>query len=120
MSRALILLGAVAGLSAVAMAAAAAHALPARLDPARLQMVQSAIQMQGWHAPALVATGLWAERGGRLARYAGGACARGRRVCGGAVYGRGCAGGGLARAAPLGGVLLMLGWALLGASALRR
>ena len=65
MQRLWIALGALAGLTAVAMAALAAHGLEAS-DPAALQMVRNAIQMQGWHALALLACGLWAPRGGRL------------------------------------------------------
>jgi uncharacterized membrane protein YgdD (TMEM256/DUF423 family) len=43
-----------AGAMAVAMAAAAAHGLPERLDPPALQMLRNAEQIQGWHALALV------------------------------------------------------------------
>ena len=65
-------LGALAGLTAVAMAAVAAHGLEA-LGPVRVEMVRSGVQMQGWHALALVACGLWAPRGGKLADWAGAA-----------------------------------------------
>ena len=120
MAKFFIVFGALAGLTAVALAAAAAHALPARLDAARLLMVQSAIQMQGWHALALVMTGIWVERGGRLASCAGGAFAVGLLLFCGAVYTLALTGVRLGPLAPTGGVLLMLGWALLGASALAR
>ena len=72
MARLWIGLGALAGLLAVAMAALAAHGLES-IGPARLGMVRSALQMQGWHALALLACGLWAPRGGRLVDWAGGA-----------------------------------------------
>jgi uncharacterized membrane protein YgdD (TMEM256/DUF423 family) len=78
MQRVWIVAGSVAGLTAVAMAALAAHGLADRLDASSLPMVRNAVEMQGWHALALLATGSWAARGG---------------------------------------LLLMLGWALLGASA---
>ncbi len=58
-------LGGLYGAGAVGMAAAAAHALGG-LSPAMLRVVDSGIQMQGWHALALVATGVWAERRGGL------------------------------------------------------
>ncbi len=120
MARLWIALGALAGLLAVAFSAVAAHALPARLDPARLRMVESAIQMQGWHALALVLTGLWVERTGaaRLANLAGLAFSLGLVLFCGAVYALALAGIRLGPTAPTGGILLMLGWLLLGASAL--
>ena len=118
MQRSWIALGSLAGLLAVAMAAVAAHAL-AGLGPARLRMVESAIQMQGWHALALVGCGLWAPRGGRLADLAGAAFLTGLILFCGAVYALGLANVGLGILAPTGGILLMLGWLLLGISALR-
>jgi uncharacterized membrane protein YgdD (TMEM256/DUF423 family) len=117
MHRVWIVTGSLAGLSGVAMAALAAHELPDRLDAASLQMVRSAVQMQGWHALALVLTGTWSPRGGRLAHLAGAAFAVGLLAFCGAVYALALAGVRLPGAAPAGGLLLMLGWALLGASA---
>ena len=57
MNRIWIGFGGLAGLTAVALAAVAAHA---GLDPAPLEMLRSGVQMQGWHALALLFTGLWA------------------------------------------------------------
>jgi len=71
-----IVLGALTGLTGVAMAALAAHGL-SWLDPAALRMVNSAVQVQGWHAPALVLAGVWARRGGGFAHLAGAAFALG-------------------------------------------
>ena len=118
MCRVWIGLGAVAGLTAVAMAALAAHGLES-LEPARIQMVRNAVQMQGWHALALLACGIWAPRGGRLADCAGTAFAVGLLLFCGAVYALALSGVHMALMAPVGGTLLMLGWALLGLSALR-
>jgi uncharacterized membrane protein YgdD (TMEM256/DUF423 family) len=115
-----IVIGGLAGAFAVAMAAAAAHALPARLDARAMDIVRSGIQMQGWHALALLATGLWAPRGGMLANCAGAAFTAGLVLFCGAVYLLALAGIGTGPAAPAGGLLLMLGWLLLSASALRR
>jgi uncharacterized membrane protein YgdD (TMEM256/DUF423 family) len=102
------------------MAAAAAHALPARLDARAMQIVRSGVEMQGWHALALVACGIWSPRGGVLGHCAGAAFALGLVLFCGAVYLLALAGVPTGPAAPAGGMLLILGWLLLGASALRR
>ncbi len=113
-------MGALAGVTAVAMAAAAAHALTG-LSPAMLRATESGVQMQGWHALALVACGIWAERRpGLLIHAAGAAFALGLILFCGAVYALTLAGVATGPVAPVGGTLLMLGWLLLGASALRR
>ena len=112
--------GALVGLGAVAMAATAAHALPKRLDAASLEMVRSALQMQGWHALALLFTGLWAPLGGIAAHLAGAAFVAGLLLFCGAVYALALLGVHLPAVAPIGGTLLMLGWLLLGLSVFRR
>jgi uncharacterized membrane protein YgdD (TMEM256/DUF423 family) len=111
--------GALAGFSAVAMAAFAAHGLGA-LDPAAQAMVRDAVQMQGWHALALLACGLWAGRGGRLADAAGAAFVVGLLAFCAGVYSLALGGVRLPDVAPVGGTLLMLGWLLLFASVWRR
>jgi uncharacterized membrane protein YgdD (TMEM256/DUF423 family) len=113
--------GALAGAVAVALAAWLAHGAPARLDPARLGMAQSAAAMLGWHAPALLAAGLWAERrpGARLPHLAAAALAVGLLLFCGGVFGA-VAGVRLGPAAPVGGSLLIGGWLLLLLAALRR
>ncbi len=116
MQRLWIGLGALAGVSAVAMAAALAHLVR---DPAAAEMAGRAVQMQGWHALALLAAGLWAPRGGRLVDLAAAAFVLGLLGFCGAVYARALGGLNLGTLAPIGGSLLMLGWLLLGASALR-
>ncbi len=86
MYRVWIGLGALAGLTAVAMAAAAAHALTG-LSPEMLRATDRGVQMQGWHALALVACGIWAERRpGALVHAAGAAFAVGIILFCGAVY----------------------------------
>ena len=121
MYRLWILLGALAGLTAVAMEAAAAHALAARIGANGLALVHSAAQMQGWHALALVLCGVWAERRrGRLVHLAGLAFALGIILFCGSLYLLALYGLRLPSVAPTGGSLLMLGWLLLGLSALRR
>jgi uncharacterized membrane protein YgdD (TMEM256/DUF423 family) len=116
MQRLWIILGSLAGFGAVAMAAYAAHGVP---DPAAQHVVASGVQMQGWHALALLGTGLWAPRGGRLADAAGVAFVLGLLAFCGAVYALAFAGVHAGMLAPAGGTLLMLGWALLGVSAIR-
>jgi uncharacterized membrane protein YgdD (TMEM256/DUF423 family) len=116
MERVWIALGSLAGLTAVAMAALAAHGLD-WLEPARLQMVRNAVEMHGWHALALLFCGIWAPRGGRLVDWAGGAFSLGIALFCGAVYTLGLADIRLAMLAPVGGVLWMGGWLLLGLSA---
>jgi uncharacterized membrane protein YgdD (TMEM256/DUF423 family) len=117
MTRLWIVLGAITGLTAVAMAAAVAHE---RLDADAIQWVRDALQMQGWHALALLFTGLWAARGGLAADLAGAAFALGVLLFCGAVYALALFGLHLPMLAPIGGSLLMLGWLLLGISALTR
>jgi uncharacterized membrane protein YgdD (TMEM256/DUF423 family) len=116
MQRLWIALGALAGLTAVAMAALAAHGLD-WLDPAALQMVRNTLEMHGWHALALLACGLWAPRGGRLVDWAGAAFVVGLLLFCGSVYALALGGVHVAMVAPVGGTLLMVGWALLGLSA---
>ena len=113
--------GALAGATAVALSAWLAHGAPARLDAARLGMAQNAATMLGWHALALLATGLWAERRpeGRLPHLAGGAFALGLLLFCGGVLGA-VAGARLGPVAPAGGMLLIGGWLLLLAAAVLR
>ena len=109
--------GAGAGLLAVAAAAGSAHAGG---DPAGARAVAAAAQMLGWHALALLGCGLWGARGGRLTHVAAAAFVAGLLLFCGAVYLPLLGGPSLGMAAPVGGSLLMLGWAVLGVSALRR
>jgi len=116
MQRTWIALGALAGLSTVAMTALAAHGL----DPTAARLVRSGAEMQGWHALALLACGLWVPRGGRLADGAGAAFTAGIVLFCGSIYALGLGATRTAPAAPIGGALLMLGWLLLGLSAVLR
>ena len=112
-----IVAGAAAGLLGVAMAAFAAHA---NLDPAARAILHSAVEMQLWHALALVAVGLWVRTGaGVLAHFAGAAFLLGLLGFCGGIYSLALLDIRLPMLAPTGGTALMLGWALLGLSALR-
>lgn len=112
-------LGALAGLGAVALSALDAHGL-AWLSPEARQIFERGLTMQGWHAPILVLAGIWGARGGGgAARLAGLCFALGLVAFCGDVYLLSLAGLSLGVVAPAGGVLLMLGWALLALSAVR-
>src|SRR6185312_7520806 len=112
MQRFWMAVGALFGLGMVAMAAFAAHGL----DAPAAAVVHSGVEMQGWHALALLAVGLWVPRGGRLAHSAGAAFTLGTLLFCGAVYTVGLFGRHLGPVAPIGGTLLMLGWGLLALS----
>ena len=118
MARLWIGLGALAGLLAVAIAALAAHGMEA-IGPEHLAMLRSADEMQGWHALALLFCGVWAPRGGRLVDAAGAAFTLGLLLFCGAVDTLALTSTSLGGLAPIGGTLLMLGWALLLVSAWR-
>ena len=118
MTRLWVALGALAGLLAVALAAFAAHG-EAMIGPARIQMLRNGNEILGWHALALLFCGLWVSRGGMLAEFAAAAFALGLLLFCGAVDSLALADVSLGIVAPTGGMILMLGWLLLLASALR-
>lgn len=122
MERLLIAVGALAGGSAVALAAARAHLFAPRLAPADLTMLDSALAIMAMHALALLAVALLLAHWHSAAlRLAGIAFMAGALLFCGAVLLRALAGLSLGPAAPLGGSLLILGWlALLAAAATRR
>lgn len=116
-----IFLGALSAAAAVAMGAAAAHALRASLPPDRLELVTLGATYQMWHALALVAVGLLAGRigAGRLPSLCGAAFALGSLGFSGGLYN--LAFGGPAAfhpMVPIGGGLFILGWLLLAATVL--
>ena len=119
MSRIWIAAGALAGLLAVGLSAYAAHGLT--LDPARMRMIDNALTQQGWHALALIAVGILADRwGGWVLQGAGAAFLAGMLLFCGAVWTVAITGRSLGSVAPTGGMLMMLGWLLLGIAALTR
>lgn len=120
MHRLWIALGALAGLSATALAAWAAHGAPQLLEPSQRAALQAGLALHGWHAAVLLAAGLWAERRGGLAHAAAGLIALGLLLFLAGVYSAAIAGRSLGPVAPTGGVVLMAGWALLAVTAIRR
>ena len=107
------------GLVGVVIAALAAHALPGRVTPAALGLVHTAIEMQMWHALALLGCGILARAGAgaRRVTLAGAAFALGTILFCGAVYSLALMGLELPAVAPTGGFLVMLGWISLGSLA---
>jgi uncharacterized membrane protein YgdD (TMEM256/DUF423 family) len=120
MHRIWMVLGALAGLVVVGLSAWAAHGAPAGFEGAQRRAVDSALAIQGWHALALIAAGLMAEGGRRLAHLAGAAFAAGTAMFCGAVWWSALGGASFGPVAPAGGVLLMLGWAVLALAATKR
>ncbi len=116
-SRLWLCLGALMGAGAVTAAAYAAHA---PVDPARLRAVSSAVQMQGWHALALVACGLLGAQGGWALNLAGTLFVLGTLLFAGAVWVPQFGGPSLGMTAPAGGTMLILGWLALAVAALAR
>lgn len=117
MGRIWLVLGALSGGVAVGLSAWASHGL----SPEQARLASSALTMQGWHALALLATGLLAERrAGRVVHWAGGCFALGAMGFCGAIWWHALTGGSLGRVAPTGGMLLMLGWVLLAVAGARR
>ena len=120
MHRVWIVAGGLAGLGTVGMAAVGSHVLAGKLDARGLHWVDLAVQMQGWHALALVLCGVWAARGGPAAHVAGALFLLGTVLFCGALYVLALAGTSLGPTAPAGGLCLMAGWAALAVSGLRR
>ena len=112
-------LGGLLGFIGVMIAALAAHALPGRITPTALGLVHTAVEMQMWHALALVGCGILARLGAapRRIAIAGGAFALGTVLFCGAVYSLALAGVELPAVAPTGGFLVMAGWISLGSLA---
>ncbi len=111
--------GAILGGTGVALAAVAAHAGALIGAPARVLMFRTGVEMQIWHALALLGTAALLPAGGRLA-----ALATGGFVAGTLLFAVGV--DGLAfrvlpptPLAPCGGTVLILSWFVLAAAAWR-
>lgn len=112
--------GALAGLLGVALSALAAHALPGRLLPGELTAFREALALQGWHAPVLLACGIWTMRGrNRLVHFGAALLTLGLILFCGTVYAHALSLPRVPPAAPVGGVVMMLGWIVLLVAALR-
>ena len=115
MDRTFLLIGALAGFLGVALGAFGAHALRSRLSPEMLAVFETGVRYQMYHALAVIATGLIAARmGGWLIVTAGWLFTAGIVLFSGSLYLLAFTGmSALGAITPIGGVLLLLGWACL-------
>lgn len=122
MHRKLIALGALSGGIAVALGAFAAHALKGRLDAQLLVTFETGARYQMYHALALLAAGLLAERlPSRLVAASGVLFLAGTLLFSGSLYALALTGvRGLGAVTPFGGVAFLAGWLCLGLAAGRR
>ncbi len=115
MNRTFLLIGSLAGFTAVALGAFGAHALRGRLTPDMLAVFETGVRYQMYHALAVIATGLMAARMDKwLIVMAGWLFTAGIVLFSGSLYAIALTGAtGLGAITPIGGVLLLLGWACL-------
>lgn len=115
MSRNYLAFGAISAGLAVALGAFAAHALKMRLDPQALATFEVAVRYQMYHALALVAVGLLAERHeSRLLGVSGALFVAGTVLFSGSLYALSLSGvTWLGAITPFGGVAFLSGWGCL-------
>ena len=111
MNRILMASAALAGFGAVALSAVASHMV---METSANLMLRDAVQMQGWHALAV----LFAVQSGAV--RAGLAFVVGIILFCAPIYALVFFGQKFTFIAPYGGTMLMLGWGLLGTSAFKR
>ena len=121
-SRALILAGAIFGLLGVVLGAVGVHALRDALDAKALGTFQTGVRFQMYHALALLAVGLLADRWKTgLVKLSGILFTVGIILFSGSLYILAVTGIGVFGAvAPLGGMSLIAAWALLVIGAIRQ
>jgi uncharacterized membrane protein YgdD (TMEM256/DUF423 family) len=109
------------GLIATGAGALAAHALAGRLTPRELDLMETAVRFQFFHALAVFGCGLWLRQAAPAAvRWAAMAFAAGLVLFCGALYLLALTGWRpIAAAAPAGGLAFLLGWVFLFIAALR-
>jgi uncharacterized membrane protein YgdD (TMEM256/DUF423 family) len=112
MARTSLAAGAVSGAAAVMLGAFGAHALRASLDAGAQSTWHSAVDYQFWHALALLATGLLAQRGeSRALRVAMTAFIAGSLLFCATLYALALgAPRWIGAITPLGGVAFIVGW----------
>jgi uncharacterized membrane protein YgdD (TMEM256/DUF423 family) len=121
------LAAAIFGFTAVLLGAIGAHAVSKRVGPHDLETWKTAAQYHGLHAMALLALAAWGD-GGRLVAAAARCLGAGMIVFSGSLYllVLSLADVGLPPAkwlgavTPVGGVLLMAGWGLIGVAAWKK
>lgn len=121
MERTLAALGAAFAFLGVALGAFAAHALQERLTPRGLEVFETGVRYQMFHALALLALALVVARWpGGLATWAGWAFTAGILLFSGSLYLLAVTGlRAWGAVTPVGGVAFLVGWALLLAHFLR-
>jgi uncharacterized membrane protein YgdD (TMEM256/DUF423 family) len=113
-------LGALSAAIAVALGAFGAHALRSRLEPRDLEIFETAVRYQMYHALALLAAGWVLARGGPSASAAAWGFVAGTVIFCGSLYLMVATGQRwLGAVTPLGGVAFILGWVLLAVAAWR-
>ena len=118
-SRVAAVAGALLGGTGVALAAVAAHAGSVIGDPTRVAMLRAGVEMQIWHALALLAAASLCRAGGHLATLAIGGLLAGTLMFAVGVDGPAL---GLLPAtplAPIGGTVLIASWFVLAAAVYR-
>ncbi|NHN87884.1 DUF423 domain-containing protein [Acetobacter conturbans] len=109
------LLGAWMAAAAVVMGAVAAHLPAERFGlPEGRDIVREAVQMQMWHALALLALGVGLRKPSRVQALAGSMMLPGTALFCGALYATAFSGHHFGAVAPTGGSLLILSWVVLG------
>lgn len=115
--------GALSGGLAVAAGAFGAHALRARLEPRLLEVFETAVQYQMYHALALLVAAWLLGRGGSgggAALVAAWAFTVGTLIFSGSLYALALTGiRGLGAITPIGGVAFLVGWGALALAAWR-
>jgi uncharacterized membrane protein YgdD (TMEM256/DUF423 family) len=113
-------LGAINALVAVAAGAFGAHALKERLDARRFDIFETAARYQMYHALGMIAAAWLASRGLALAETGGWVMQAGVVVFSGSLYALSLSGQNwLGAITPLGGLAMMIAWALLAIAAWR-
>lgn len=115
--RRLAMIGAILGGLAVVLGAFGAHAVKARIDAEALGWWQTAVQYQMWHALAILGLGLSGKDWARLPAWL---FTAGSLVFAGTLYAMALdAPRWLGAVTPIGGLLMIAGWAILALRAAR-
>jgi len=117
-----ITIGAVSAMLAVMAGAFGTHGLRDRLAPDLLAVFETAARYHMYHALAMIASGLVAERRpGRAAGAAGGLFLAGTVFFSGSLYALALSGvRALGAVTPIGGLCFIMGWIALAVAAARR
>jgi len=104
-------LGALSAFTAVALGAFGAHALKERLTPEMLAIFETGVRYQMYHALALLAVGILANRPGSTAGRSGAGFALGTLLFSGSLYALALTGQRwLGAVTPIGGLLFLAAW----------